>query len=94
MKQWTQDQLDSMTHDGMVDALRERGDPLSMEVANTLAYFIAQDGLLGKAEREAERLAAELAETKRPLADQMARLNARVIELTAELDQLRFGILT
>jgi len=79
-----------LTHDGMVDALRERGDPLSLEVANALAYFIAQDGLLGRAEREAERLAAELAETKRPLAEQMARLNARVIELNADAERLNW----
>jgi hypothetical protein len=71
------------------------GKPVSVEpetlraIALRIGYLEAQDGLLSKAEDACERLRHELAETKRPLDAQMARLNQRVIELTAENERLR-----
>lgn len=51
-----------------------------------IRYYQAQDGLLTKAQDEAQKLRDELSEVQRPLDAQMARLNKRVIELTAQLD--------
>ncbi len=53
-------------------------DSLCQEAADLIDYLEAQDGLLSKAQDEADRLRAELAEVKRPLDEQMARLNANL----------------
>ncbi len=59
--------------------LRARSpDALLNEAADLIDYLEAQDGLLSKAQGEVERLRAELAEVKRPLDEQMARLNANL----------------
>ena len=52
-------------------------------------YYEAQDGLLTRAQEEAKSLREELAEVRRPLDDQMARLNRRVIWLNKELEGAR-----
>lgn len=51
---------------------------------------LARHVLLEETQQEVKRLRAELDEVQRPLDAQMARLNRRVIDLTAELDALRF----
>lgn len=48
-------------------------------VANSLAYLWAQDGLLSEAQREVDQLRDQLAEVGRPLDAQMARLNANLV---------------
>jgi hypothetical protein len=83
----TKEQCDALTHVQMVEVLRRRGDHLSNAAADSIAYLSAQDGLIERAQGEAEKLSAELAEVKRPLDEQMARLNARVVELNQALTQ-------
>ena len=53
---------------------------------------LAQHVLLEETQQEVKRLRAELDEVQRPLDAQMARLNRRVIDLTAELDALRLKL--
>lgn len=89
---YTQEQVDGMSHYEIADSLRGYPHPLLEAAADSIAYLAAQEGLLEKAQQAAERAHAELAETKRPLDEQMARLNRRVIELTAELDALRLKL--
>jgi hypothetical protein len=48
-------------------------------VANSLAYLWAQDGLLSEAQQEVGQLRDQLAEVERPLDKQMARLNANLL---------------
>lgn len=86
---YTQDQLDAMSHHEIADQLRLYRKPLLSAAADSIDYLAAQEGSLEKAQQSAARAHAELAETKRPLDAQMARLNQRVIDLTAELDALR-----
>jgi len=45
----------------------------------SIQYHLAQDGLLEKAQQETKKLADELAEIRRPLDQQMARLNEQLI---------------
>ncbi len=69
------------------DAFMQPLEVTSREVLIQMVYYYqAQDGLLTKAQDEAQKLREELAEVHRPLDAQMARLNNRVIELTAQLD--------
>ncbi len=59
-------------------------------VANSLAYLWAQDGLLSEAQREVDRLREQLAEVERPLDAQMTRLNANLINANrAKIDAER-----
>lgn len=58
------------------------------EVATTLDYHEAQDALLTKAQDEVTRLRDELAEVKRPLDAEMARLNANLITANERADSL------
>jgi len=48
-------------------------------VANSLAYLWAQDGLLSEAQQEVGQLRDQLAEVERQLDKQMARLNANLL---------------
>jgi hypothetical protein len=89
---YTQAQIDALDHGEIADRLRRYPHPLLQAAADSLDYLHAQEGLLEVAQKAAERARAELAETKRPLDDQMARLNQRVIELTGELDALRLRL--
>ena len=90
-----------MTSSAMKEREREDDDLLqpleSMSRAGLLQlidYYQAQDDLLTKAQEEAQKLRDDLAEVQRPLDAQMARLNARVIELTAENDSLKIAALS
>lgn len=68
------------------DAFMQDIESMSREtLIQMVHYYQAQDGLLTKAQDEAKKLREELAEVKRPLDDQMARLNKRVIELNEQL---------
>lgn len=58
--------------------------------ADRLAYLSAQEGLLFKCEAHAAQLAAELAEIKRPLESQMARLNSQIIDLRPDAERWRY----
>jgi Lar family restriction alleviation protein len=88
---YTQEQVDAMmSHTELALALRSIGGPLNEAAANSILYLAAQEGLLEKAQQAAERAYAELGETRRPLNDQMARLNQRVIELNADAARLDF----
>lgn len=89
---YSQEQVDGMSHNGIADALRRYSHPLLTAAADSIDYLAAQEGLLEQAQQASEKARHELAETKRPLDDQMARLNQRVIELTAELDALRLKV--
>lgn len=89
---YTQQQVDELSHNEIAGRLRLYSHPLLQSAADSIAYLAAQEGLLEKAQQAAERARAELAETKRPLDEPMARLNQRVIELTAELDALRLKL--
>ena len=51
----------------------------------TLFYLEAQESLLEEWQQRAKRAEADLAETKRPLDEQMARLNDTVTRLNGEL---------
>lgn len=86
----TQEQIDALSHDEIADWLRRYPHPLLKAAADSIAYLAAQEGLLEKAQQAAERAHAELAETKRPLDEQMARLNQRVVELNADAERLDF----
>jgi hypothetical protein len=94
MADYSQEQIDGLTHSEIADRLRLYSHPLLEAAADSIDYLAAQEGLLEKAQQAAERARAELAETKRPLDEQMARLNQRVIELTGELDALRLKLPT
>lgn len=54
-----------------------------------LFYLEAQEGLLEEWQQRAKKAEASVEEVQRPLDAQMARLNARVIELNAENERLR-----
>lgn len=58
------------------------------DLRQQLAYHEAQDGLLSKAQDEADRLRTELAEVKRPLDEQMARLNANLTAANKRIAEL------
>jgi DNA repair ATPase RecN len=88
---------------GVSQLLRARAytspDKLLNEAADLIDYLEAQDGLLSKAQDEAERLLAELAEVKRPLDAQMPRLNAnltaaneRIADLESEHETRSDGV--
>lgn len=89
-----QEVADGMSVDEMVRLLRAMpipdhlGGGLCKQAADMLAYLWAQDGLLSKAQDEAERAREELAETKRPLTAQMARLNQHLIDVTSRGETL------
>lgn len=69
--------------------LRARSpDKLLHEAADLIDYLEAQDCLLSKAQDEAARLRAELAEVKRPLHEQMARLNANLTAANERIAEL------
>lgn len=87
---YTQEQVDGMSHDEIALALRRIGGPLNEAAANSILYLAAQEGLLEKAQQAAEKAHYELAEHKRPLDEQMARLNQRVIDLNADAERLDF----
>lgn len=89
---YSQDQVDALDHGEIADRLRRYPHPLLKAAADSIDYLHAQEDLLEKAQQAAERARAELAETKRPLDEPMARLNQRVIDLTAELDALRLRL--
>ncbi len=57
-----------------------------------LFYLEAQEGLLEDAQQRAMRAENEIEDIKRPLDAQMARLNARVVELNGELESARSAI--
>lgn len=65
-----------------VQDLRKSQDLLDTirDLRQQVAYHQVQDGLLSRAQEEAQRLRDELAEVKRPLDAQMARLNQNLIE--------------
>lgn len=74
---------------GISQLLRARSpDKLLHEAADLIDYLESQDGLLSKAQDEAERLRAELAEVKRPLDEQMARLNANLTAANKRIAEL------
>jgi len=89
---YSQEQIDALAHGEIAARLRRYGHPLLTAAADSIDYLGAQEGLLERAQQAAERARADLAEHKRPLDEPMARLNRRVIELTAELDTLRLGL--
>lgn len=89
---YTEFQVDGMSHNGIAEALRRYPHPLLQGAANSIFYLAAQEGLLEQAQQATQKARAELAETKRPLDAEMARLNARVIELTGELDALKLNL--
>lgn len=89
---YSQEQVDAMSHHQVADTLRRYDHPLLKSAADSIDYLAAQEGLLEKAQQAAERARADLEEHKRPLDEPMARLNRRVIDLTAELDALRHSI--
>lgn len=68
--------------------MKERADAIS-PVAPGYEKEILLDEYRRRQPIAWERARAALAETKRPLDEQMARLNKKVIELTAENDELR-----
>jgi len=74
-----------MSHDALCDALKLSG-PLGREASDRIAYLSAQEDLLETAQQEAERLRQSLAEVQRPLDQQMARLNERVIAANRRAD--------
>lgn len=92
MADYTQEQVDELGHHEIADRLRRYPHPLLKAAADSIDYLAAQEGLLEKAQLAAERARADLEEHKRPLDEPMARLNRRVIELTAELDSLRLKL--
>lgn len=57
-----------------------------------LFYLEEQEGLLEEWQQRAKRAEETIAEIQRPLDTQMARLNARIVELNAEIDKLKRGI--
>jgi hypothetical protein len=89
---YTQDQVDALSHGQIADRLRRYNHPWLQSAADSIDYLAAQEGLLEKAQQDAMRAVTELAEHKRPLDAEMARLNRRVIELTGELDALRLRL--
>lgn len=89
---YSQDVLDGMSTIKLAETLRHYSHPLLDAAANSILYLAAQEGLLEEAQQAAERARTELKESKQPLSEQMARLNRRVIDLTAELDALRFTL--
>lgn len=58
------------------------------DLRQQVAYHQAQDRLLSEAQEEAQRLRDELAEVKRPLGTQMARLNQNLIEANERIVEL------
>lgn len=68
-----------MSHEELCAALQASG-PLGEEAAERIAYLFAQEDLLETTQQELKRLRAEVAEIRRPLDAQMARLNQQVIE--------------
>lgn len=65
-----------------VDYLRSKKDPRLDDIANQLS----------QAQEEGEKLRAELAETSRPLDEQMKRLNQRVMRLRDALNIARMAL--
>ena len=57
-------------------------------VACRIAYLEAQESLLSKAEDRAKEAEAVIADIRRPLDEQMVRLNATIIRLNRENEQL------
>jgi len=63
-----------------------------LTIEQELEYHRAQDGLLTTAQEEARKLREELAEVKRPLEEQMARLNNQLISHNEEIARLTKGL--
>lgn len=78
-------------------AFAKLGNPVDgsgfLTIEQELEYHRAQDGLLTEAQERVCQLASELAEVRRPLEEQMARLNASLIERNAVLDERNQTIL-
>ena len=72
--------LQFASHDDLTKLLRFNGSDLANEAANRIDYLSAQEDLLQTWQDKHAHIAAELAEMKRPLDAQMARLNAALIE--------------
>jgi hypothetical protein len=70
---------ENMSHDDLIVDLRASG-PLCIEAADRIEYLFAQEDLLEETQQRVKALESELAETKRPLDEQMARLNQQIIE--------------
>lgn len=79
----------SLTEDDLTQPIEAMSRPALVQL---VAYYQAQDGLLSQARDLVERLRAEIEEIERPLDAQMARLNARVIDLTAQRDELSLAL--
>lgn len=88
--------VDLMSHDELCAALNSVLDlataAIAKEAAQRINYFVAQDGLLTQAQDEAQKLREELAEVKRPLDEQMARLNANLTAANARIAQLTMQV--
>lgn len=80
---------DTLPEDALTQPLETMDRPALLQL---VAYYQAQDGLLSQAQEQVARLQAELEEIERPLDAQMARLNARVIDLTAQRDALSLAL--
>ena len=77
--------VDTLSEDSLTGPIETMERPALLQL---VAYYQAQDGLLSQAQEKIARLQGEIAEIERPLDAQMARLNARVIALTAQRDVL------
>jgi hypothetical protein len=77
--------VDTLPEDALTGPIEAMERPALLQL---VAYYQAQDGLLSQAQEKIARLQGEIAEIERPLDAQMARLNARVIALTAQRDVL------
>lgn len=92
LAEYSQEQVDALGHREIADRLRKYNHPLLRSAADSIDYLAAQEGLLERAQQATEQARSELAENKRPLDAQMARLNQRVIDLTSELDATRLQL--
>lgn len=82
-------QVEILSHDEVCSLLRARtDDALAQEAATRIGYLSAQEQLLQTWQDKADALAAELAETKRPLDAQMATLNKALIDANAHIAAL------
>lgn len=81
--------VDTLPEDALTGPIEAMERPALIQL---VAYYQAQDGLLSQAREQVARLQAEIEEIERPLDAQMARLNARVIDLTAQRDALSLAL--
>ena len=80
---------DALPEDALTGPIESMDRPALVQL---ITYYQAQDGLLDQAQEQIARLQSELAEIQRPLDAQMARLNERVIALTAQRDVLSLAL--